>query len=137
MAVQKPPVSFYAEEAAKVSDDKKTTTTTKDFQEFKRTDPNDATIVTKVKVAQIDSSATTEDMLCSIHQFHKAATKLAWTTGPKKFDNFELLLAGALQDQWERITARITNKSNDTFKDAILSMVKTKVPKDDAFEIQQ
>jgi hypothetical protein len=43
MADQKPPVPFYSE---KVKGDAEKKPSSTDFQEFKHTDPNDATIVT-------------------------------------------------------------------------------------------
>jgi hypothetical protein len=57
--------------------------------------------------------------------------------GDKQFDNFELLLEGTLHDRWERITSAVASKTFNTFKDAVLALVKIKVPKDDALQIQQ
>jgi hypothetical protein len=88
-------------------------------------------------IARNDTSATTEYLLRKIHQFEKDAKKLGWTSGPKKFDIFELLLEGALQDRWEGNTSTVTTKTIDTFKESIERLVKVKTQRDYAFEIQK
>ena len=51
MADEKPPLPFYMEESNSASKDKKTVE--KNYQEFKRIDPNDNTVTTKVKVIKM------------------------------------------------------------------------------------
>lgn len=111
MADEKPPLPFYMEESNSSSKDKKTVE--KNYQEFKRIDPNDNTVTTKVKVIKMVSSGSLEDLLRTIYQFKKAAVKMNWGTGPKKFDNFELVLDGHLLGRWERIIDGL-NRTNDT-----------------------
>ncbi|HSN65143.1 MAG TPA: hypothetical protein VLS94_00800, partial [Fusibacter sp.] len=108
----------------------------KSYQEFKRVDPNDNNISTKIKISRIGSNEGLEELLKVISQFKKAVPKMGWTTGAKKFDNFELLLQGQLLYRWERIVGQ-ANRTNDYFQQCLHALIKYKVPKDDAFMIQQ
>ena len=82
------------------------------------------------------STGSLEDLLRTIYQFKKAAVKMNWGTGPKKYDNFELVLDGHLLGRWERNIDGV-NRTNDTFQENILELIKYKCPKEDAFEVQQ
>ena len=134
MADEKPPLPFYMEESNSASKDKKTVE--KNYQEFKRIDPNDNTVTTKVKVIKMLSTGSLEDLLRTIYQFKKAAVKMNCGTGPKKYDNFELVLDGHLLGRWERIIDG-KNRTNETFQESLLELIKYKCPKEDAFEVQQ
>jgi hypothetical protein len=136
MTDQKPPIPFYYDEFSGASNADRKKKTTVDHQEFKRIDPNDNNASTKIKLNCIGSNGNVEDLLLTVHQFKKAVPKMAGTTGPKKFDNFALLLEGNILDQWDRIVG-VLNHTNDNFNTCINNLIKYKVPKDDAFFIQK
>lgn len=142
MADQSPPLPFYVveESVGANHDNKSQKSSVKEdkltFQEFKRTDPNDANNTTKLKIQHIGTNGTTEELIKIISQFKKAASKLGWTTGVKKFDNFELLLEGQMLYRWERIVGNM-NRTNESFQDCLYELIKYKYPKEDAFIIQQ
>jgi hypothetical protein len=144
MADEKPPIPFYKEESMSSSHDKQGTDkpikvdkTDKVYQEFKRVDPNDNNNTTKIKIPHIGSSGSVEELLKVISHFKKAAAKLQWANGAKKFDNFELLLEGQMLNRWERIINANAGRSNDAFNACLTELIKCKCPKDDAFDIQQ
>jgi hypothetical protein len=133
MADEKPHLPFYKEESM-VTHDKQTTD--KLFQEFKRVDPNDINNTTKIKLSHIGSNGSVEDLLKVISQLKKAAAKMGWGNGAKKFDNFELLLDGQMLHRWARIVG-VMNRNNDNFQLCLYELIKYKAPKNDAFAIQQ
>jgi hypothetical protein len=86
MTDQKPPIPFYYEESSGASNADSKKKTTVDHQVFKRIDPNDNNASTKIKLNCIGSNGSVEDLLRTVHQFKNAVPKMAWTTGPTKFD---------------------------------------------------
>jgi hypothetical protein len=105
------------------------------FQEIKRVDPNDNNNTTKIKLLCIGSNGSVEDLHKLISHFKKAATKLRWGNGTKKFDNFELF-DGQMLPWWEQIVG-VMNRNNDNCQLCLYELIKYKVPKNDAFAIQQ
>ena len=124
-----PPIPFYRDQSHPSA-------TKDDCQTFLRTDPNDATVTTKIAIPIYNSPGTAEDLLRTIQRFKRATSKLGWTTGPKKFSIFELLLSGPIEITWDNITNEV-NQTNETFKECLDQLIRTIIPQDDAFLLQK
>jgi len=125
----RPPIPFYRDKSHPSA-------TKEECRTFNRTDPNDATVTTTITIPIYKSPGTAEDLLRTIHRFKRATSKLGWTTGPKKFSNFELLLSGSIKITWDNITNEV-NQTNETFKECLNQLVRKVIPKDDPFSLQK
>ena len=126
---EQPPIPFYRDQSHPYA-------TKEEYQTFNRTDPNDATVTTKIAIPIYNSPGTAEDLLRTIQRFRRATSKLGWTTGPKKFSNFELLLSGPIEITWNNITNDV-NQTNEKFEECLKKLISKVIPKDDAFCLQK
>ena len=134
MADEQPPMPFYPiPEAVKKSSS--SSTFDDDYQTFKRVDPNDQDASTKVRIPIAGPRSSNEDVLRTVHAFHRAVTQMGWTSGPKKFNNFELVLSDSLLYRWIRISSE-QNQTNLAFEECLTRFLLFKIPKDDALDAQ-
>jgi hypothetical protein len=134
MADQKPPISSYVEES---KNDSHNEVAVKDNQEFKRTDPNDATIITKVKVVRIDTSATTEDLIAQSISLKKLQRNWDGQVVQRNLITLSFSLKELYKIDGSILLQQLQQRQLIHLRNQLQVWSKAKIPRDDAFEIQK
>jgi len=89
---------------------------------FKRdvTEANGVREVTELSMYVLNEDATPIEIFQMIREFDEATVSLKWTSGPKLFDNFKILVSGSIiaSTEWQLQVDQITTKTTATFASA-------------------